>query len=166
MWPNRTLFIALLSGIGVIWCTGAFAQTYVYPAQGQSPEQQQTDEAECHIWAVQQSGFDPANPNANVNAAPPPSNEPQQGGLLKGAARGAAVGAVGGAIAGDAGKGAAIGAATGGLVGGFRRHDQRREQEAAQQNYQAQVQQQQAAGRDGYNRARAACLQGRGYTLS
>lgn len=31
-----------------------------YPAAGQSPEQQASDEYECHAWAVQQSGFDPS----------------------------------------------------------------------------------------------------------
>lgn len=31
----------------------------VYPARGQSPEQQGTDEYECHVWAVDRAGFDP-----------------------------------------------------------------------------------------------------------
>lgn len=70
------------------------------------------------------------------------------------AARGAAVGAVGGAIGGNAGKGAAIGAATGALVGGMRRRDERRAAEASQ-----------AQASDAYNRAYAACLEGRGYTV-
>ncbi|WP_245891018.1 hypothetical protein [Stutzerimonas kunmingensis] len=32
-----------------------------YPAKGQSAEQQSRDRYECHIWAVSQSGFDPAS---------------------------------------------------------------------------------------------------------
>jgi hypothetical protein len=32
---------------------------YVYPARGQSAEQQASDEYECHRWAVGQTGFDP-----------------------------------------------------------------------------------------------------------
>ncbi|MEY8690035.1 MAG: DUF6515 family protein [Leptothrix sp. (in: b-proteobacteria)] len=32
---------------------------YIYPNQGQSAEQQATDEYDCHRWAVSQSGFDP-----------------------------------------------------------------------------------------------------------
>ena len=32
---------------------------YVYPKNGQSDEQTQTDRYECHKWAVAQSGFDP-----------------------------------------------------------------------------------------------------------
>ena len=38
----------------------ASAQQYVYPAKGQTPQQQQSDEAACYTWAVQQTGFDPA----------------------------------------------------------------------------------------------------------
>jgi hypothetical protein len=124
----------------------ATAQGAVYPARGQSPQQQQKDQGECHGWAVQQTG---ANPAA---MAPPPSGPTGHG--VRGAARGAAVGAVGGAIGGDAGKGAAIGAATGALVGGMRRRDERRQAEQAQ----SQVS-------DAYGRAYAACLEGRGYTV-
>jgi hypothetical protein len=61
---------------------------YVYPARGQSPEQQNRDQYECHNWAVSQTGV---NPTAAA-AAPP------QGGAMRGAARGAAVGAVGGQL--------------------------------------------------------------------
>ena len=119
----------------------AFAQA-VYPAAGQSPQQQQKDMAECQGWASQ---------NAPNPAAVPP---PQGGQGARGAARGAAVGAVGGAIGGDAGKGAAIGAATGALVGGMRRRDERRSYE------QSQAQASAAQGN-----AYAACMQGRGYTV-
>lgn len=133
--------------IGVMLLTGnAIGQGYVYPARGQSPEQQQKDVAECHAWAAQQSGVNPA--------AMPPATAPPQGQMVRGAGRGAAVGAVGGAIAGDAGKGAAIGAASGALIGGMRRMDQQR---AAQQA--------QAQAATAYNRANAACLEGRGYTV-
>ena len=85
-------------------------QPLVYPAKGQSPQQQKSDEAACHSWAVQQSGFDPAKP-------PPPQAAPTQpttatgttpGAGLRGAARGAVVGEV---VGGDAGTGAAVGAA-------------------------------------------------------
>ncbi|MFK0089030.1 hypothetical protein ACIQUS_17270 [Pseudomonas sp. NPDC090755] len=33
----------------------------VYPASGQSPRQLDRDRYECHRWAVQQTGFDPAS---------------------------------------------------------------------------------------------------------
>lgn len=32
---------------------------YIYPAQGQSEQQQADDRYECHRWAVQESGYDP-----------------------------------------------------------------------------------------------------------
>src|SRR5450830_1781049 len=40
-----------------------------YPANGQSPQQVQQDGEDCYRWAVQQSGFDPAN----VTYAPAPA---------------------------------------------------------------------------------------------
>ena len=129
--------------------------------KGQSPEQQQRDQGECHAWAVQQTGYDPANPpSAPSTAAPAP-----QGGALRGAARGAVAGVAIGAIAGDAGKGAAAGAAGGALIGGFRRRDQQRAYEQQQVHAQAQHDQQVAVKTQSYNRALAACLQGRGYTV-
>jgi len=41
---------------------------YVYPKQGQSAQQQDTDRYECYRWAVQQTGFDPTQPGGNVSA--------------------------------------------------------------------------------------------------
>ena len=35
---------------------------FIYPRQGQSPEQQAKDQYECHRWAVNQTGYDPTNP--------------------------------------------------------------------------------------------------------
>ena len=150
---------------------------FIYPAQGQTEEQQSRDRFECHSWAVQQSGFDPSNPSASgqatANVPPPPGKEATEGGVLRGGARGAAIGAVGGAIAGNAGRGAAIGAGTGALLGGMRRSDQRRREEQRQQNYnqqvqaaQAQQQQANASARQGYNRAMTACLEARGYSVN
>ncbi len=137
---------------------------FIYPAKGQTQEQQDKDRYECHSWAVQQTGFDPSKPSTTYSSAPATTTQPQ-GGVLKGATKGAVVGVVGGAIGGNAGKGAAIGAVSGGLIGGMRRNDQIR-----QQQYQAAQQQQQAANADAaqrqnYNRAMGACLQGRGYSV-
>ena len=152
-----------LGGLAIVAALGLAATVkaqdlFIYPAKGQSQEQQDKDRYECHSWAVQQTGFDPTR--ATATYAPPTTQAPQ-GGLLKGATRGAAVGAVGGAIGGDAGKGAAIGAASGALIGGMRRNDY-----ARQQQYQAQqAANYDAAGRDNYNRAMGACLQGRGYSV-
>jgi hypothetical protein len=141
---------------------------FIYPSKGQSQEQQDRDRYECHSWASQQTGFDPTRSAPPPGVAPPPK-EAQQGGLMRGGLRGGAIGAVGGAIGGDVKKGAAIGAGTGALIGGFRRNDQKRRQKQERQNYrQAQAQQDAAYARqrDSYNRAMAACLQGRGYTVN
>ena len=62
----------------------------------------------------------------------------------------------------NAGKGAAIGAGAGAMVGGIRQADQQRQ---FQQQQQAQAGAN-AAGFNDYNRAMAACLQGRGYTVN
>jgi hypothetical protein len=139
--------------------------SFIYPVRGQSPQEEQFDKGQCYVWAVQQTGFDPANPRV---AAGPPSPSPgmPQGGLFRGAAGGAALGAVGGAIGGSAGEGAAIGAGVGALFGIVRRARWMEEQQQAQQSYMAQQQDVLAQGRANYNRAFGACMTGRGYTVN
>lgn len=149
-WGLALCFAAALSAGPV-----TAAELYIYPNKGQSQEQQSRDRYECHVWAVQQTGYDPTR--AQATQAPPPS----QGGALKGAAGGAALGAIGGAIAGDAGTGAAIGAATGGVFGGMRQRQQTKQHQQAQ----AQQSSQQSAAASSYQRALSACLSGRGYTV-
>lgn len=135
--------------------TVAHAEVFVYPKQGQSQEQFQRDQFECHNWAQAQTGVNPLQP-AQV-AAPAPA----QGGAFRGAARGAALGAIGGAIGGDAGKGAAIGAGVGATAGLMRQAQYNAA--AAQAAQQAQAQQQ--ANLQRYERAYAACIGGRGYQV-
>jgi hypothetical protein len=132
------------------------ATPVAYPAKGQSAQQQQKDQNACYSWAKSHTGIDPAQ----VAAQPPPPSGPAVGGgeRVQGAARGAAGGAVIGAITGDAGRGAAVGAVGGTVVGGARA---RRNQQANQANAQAQQQ----GAMDTFNRAFAACMQGRGYTV-
>lgn len=140
------------------------SQGFVYPARGQTAQQQEFDRGQCYSWAVQQSGFDPANPPAPT--APPPMQAAPQGGLLRGAFGGAALGAVGGAIGGDAGKGAAIGAAVGGLFGLMRRAEQVEQDRQQQASYASQQQNTLSHGRANYNRAFGVCMTGRGYSVS
>ena len=129
-------------GIGLALVVSAMAaDLFVYPQKGQSPEQQNEDSNECYNWARSQSGVDPGAPPAQARVGQ------HTRGAVGGAARGAGVGA----IAGDAGKGAAAGAVVGGVAG-------RRRSMAAQQ-------QQQEATRSAYDRAFAACMEGRGYTV-
>jgi predicted lipid-binding transport protein (Tim44 family) len=140
------------------------AGVIVYPAGGQSPEQQKKDQGECTTWASEQTGFDPTAP-MQATSPPPPQQAPTTS-AGKGMLRGALGGLVVGAIAGDAGKGAAIGAGTGALVGGVRKHEQVQnsyaQQDAWAQQQAAQYQQLQ----NDFNRAYSACLQGRGYTVN
>ncbi|HOW50319.1 MAG TPA: glycine zipper family protein [Rubrivivax sp.] len=150
---HRIVWILALSTALV---SSVAAQQFVYPAKGQSPQQQKSDEAACYSWAVQQTGFDPAKPPPQQAAAKPPTTA---AGTTPGAGvRGAVGGAAIGAIAGDAGAGAAAGAVVA-------RSSSRRQNAAAgqqaQQQQQASSQQQQAA----FGKARAACLEGRGYSV-
>jgi hypothetical protein len=151
---TRLAWMLLLSAAMVC---DAGAQQYVYPAKGQTPEKQKSDEAACYTWAVQQTGFDPAKPPPQQAAAKPPTTATgtTPGAGARGAARGAVVGEI---ISDDAGTGAAVGAVAA-------RGQSRRQNAAAagqaQQQQQAATQQQQAS----FAKARAACLEGRGYTV-
>ena len=63
---------------------------YVYPANGQTPEQTDRDRYECHVWAVQQTGVDPSRADANPyeRVVVQPANPPGSGavaGLIGGA---------------------------------------------------------------------------------
>ncbi|MCF7970224.1 MAG: hypothetical protein K9L22_03540 [Methylococcaceae bacterium] len=133
--------LALSAALIISVSTQSHAQeAYVYPAQGQSPEQQEKDQYSCYVWAKNKSGVDPMNSGSNSGRKS----------LLGGAARGAAGGAIIGAIAGDAGKGAAIGAATGGVVRGLRNSSNRNNNNS---------------NNNDYDRAYAVCLEGRGYNV-
>ncbi|WP_244219986.1 YMGG-like glycine zipper-containing protein [Paraburkholderia terricola] len=144
--------------IGVLAFAAAAQQPIVYPAKGQSPQKQNTDTAECQLWAKQTTGVDHV---AIAQQSGQPGAPQQQGGAIKGAAGGAALGAAVGAIAGNAGKGAAIGAVTGTAAGGVRQHRMNRAVAGEQQAGQQQASQQMAT----FNRAVAACMTGRGYTV-
>ena len=136
----------------------------VYPAGGQSAEQQRSDEGECMSWAKEQTGFDPTAPMEATS--PPPDYDEPNASAGRGALHGALGGLVVGAITGHPGRGAAIGAGTGALVGGVRRQDQTQqaysEQDAWAQQQAAQYQESQ----NQFNRAYSTCLQGRGYTVN
>lgn len=160
---KKKSLVACFFAVLLIAGNGVGQEAIIYPAQGQTQEQLDKDKYECYTWAKQQSGFDPMQqPQAT---APPPQQQAPQGGVLRGGARGALVGVTAGAIAGDSRKGAQIGAATGALAGGMRRADQQRQQQRANEQYAQQQAAQYAKNRDGYNRANAACLEGRGYSV-
>jgi len=146
----------------------------VFPAKGQTAQQQSQDEGECYAWAKGQTGVDPMAP-------PPAAAQPTQpsaststpkadGSRVRGAARGAAAGAIVGEVAnGDASDGAAIGATVGVVAGGrqSRKNQQQaaeqatQQQQQATQQLQAEQQQQIALFKKGF----AACLEPKGYTV-
>ena len=56
-WIKRSVALAIAGTFAV---SSAYAQQYVYPAKGQSPDQQKKDEAECTTWAQGQAASAPA----------------------------------------------------------------------------------------------------------
>lgn len=142
---------------------------FAYPTAGQSQEQQAYDHAECHSWAVQQTGFDPAALPSPTGSAPAHSGgflNLGDGGAFRGsgligdAATGAGLGAIGGAIAGDAGIGAGIGALAGALFGEIGRSGHRYEQRRHQQEDQYRQEQLYR-----YRQAYGACMSARNYSV-
>ena len=148
-----TLSAAMIAG------TLQASELFVYPAKGQSAEQQDKDKFECYNWAKNDSGFDPMAPPKATE--PAPTTQTKSGGTRRGLVGGAALGA----IVGDSSKAARRGAAAGGLIGGARQssHNRQVEQERAQWEQQQAAQYSQS--RNNYNRAYSACLEGRGYTV-
>ena len=139
----------------------------VYPAKGQSPEQQKADETACAQWAVSQTGIQPGtsgvDPKAAGEAAQQQAASATTGAAVGGAARGAAGGAIIGAISGDAGEGAAIGAVAGAIGG---RRAKRQAEASAKQQGEQHANAQNQAMLDHYKKAAATCMQGRGYTAN
>ncbi len=133
---KRSLLGGLCLSAALLSFSPAHAQVYVYPQQGQSPEQQSADQRDCQNSASAQTGYVPG----------------QQGQVgrntLRGGARGAAAGAIiGGVSGGSAGKGAGAGALLGGVTSGVR---------TASRENQAQ---------SNWTRAFSACMQARGYSV-
>ena len=153
----RTMTMIAAATLLAMLAQAAPAQAPVaYPAKGQSQAKQDKDEGECHVWAKNKTGVDPA-----VASSPAPRETgPAVGGgeRARGVARGALGGAAIGAIGGDAGKGAGVGAVAGTMVGGHRaRQNQAARNESAQQAQAGQL--------DTFYRAYSACMSGRGYTM-
>ncbi len=164
----------MVAGVVLVVVPVVSAKQYVFPAKGQTPEQQAIDEAACKQWAVQQTGFDPSAPApAAATAAAPattaPAPEPMKGGAVKGAAIAAGVAKLSDNDASDA---AGAGAAAGLVMqrqANRKAAEQQKTQEKAQQDA-AKAQQQvstaeQQAKQVEFDKASAACLTGKGYTV-
>lgn len=164
---KQVIFFSLIFLFSIFLASPLFAQDpIIYPAEGQSRDQQERDEFECFRWARDQTGFDPmATPRAT---SAPPSQEATRGGAGRGAVAGAATGAIVGGITrgrSGAGRGALIGGGGGALIGGMRRESQRNQQAQAKNQWEREQTNNYARARNEYNRAFAACMSGRGYTV-
>lgn len=153
--------VALVMGLILLFAipTAMAQQQFVYSQKGQSDEQQKKDEYDCHSWAVKQTGFDP------TQAAQAPQQQAagaQPGSGVRGAARGAVAGAAIGSLDGEAGKGAGVGAAAGAVAA---RGQSRRQAQQQQAQAQQQASSQQSAKQQNYLKAKAACLEGKGYSV-
>ena len=151
----------------------ATLETYVFPTEGQTPEQQATDEAACYNWAVENTGTDPFALQKQAQQTEQQSQQAQQqiaasgqGAGARGALGGAAAGALIGEIASDdAGKGAAYGAAAG-LIAGRRRGRQAQQQAEQQVQQQSQQAQQATQGQvDNFKKAFSVCLEAKKYMV-
>jgi len=145
---------------------------YVYPAAGQSEQQQSEDRYHCHRWAVDAAGFDPMKikgaDEIEYVRVPMPEN-PHRGATSKGLLGGAVAGAaIGGIDSHNPGRGAAIGALVGALLGSIVEHQGERQSLEKAQRHASGIYEDRrelAIGRASYQRALAACLEGRGYRV-
>ncbi len=161
---NRLNYLIAAAGLFALLPGALTAQELmIYPAKGQDAQQQEKDKFECYGFAKGQSGFDPMAPPTTTTASP--QKEAPQGGVARGAVGGAVGGALVGAVTGNTKKGAAIGAVGGGLFGGARRSQQKQRETQNQQQWEQREVQNYSQNRNNYNRAYAACLEGRGYTV-
>jgi hypothetical protein len=146
---------------------------YVFPAEGQSSEQQSKDEMECYNWAVTNSGSDPfkvaeQKQSDQQKAAEEKSAASQTGKRsgVRGALRGAAAGAIIGEIADDdAGKGAAYGAAAGVIVGRRRGRAARAEAEKQAEEKAAATQAATEKELENFKKAFGVCLEAKKYMV-
>jgi len=139
--------------------TGMADELMIFPNDNQSAEQQEEDKFACYSWAKGQSDFDPMAPPTATE--PPPKEEKKKGGAGKGLVRGAALGQ----IAGGDSKATKRGAATGAAGGGMRSQNQKNEEEKKRQQWEQEQVRIYTENRNRYNRAYAACLEGKNYTV-
>jgi len=157
----KNLLRTTVCGLLTILVAGlALAQeVYIYPAKGQSAEQQDKDKYECYNWAKNDTGFDPMALPTTSSA--PPKSQKKSGGAITGALGGAVLGGV----LGDSSKSAKRGALAGGLIGGVRQSSQNTKTEQNRSDWERTESANYASNRNNYNRAYSACLEGRGYTV-
>ena len=152
--PLITILFAFAGSINY-----ASADMFIFPAQGQTVEEQELDEFRCQRWATDRTGFNPlATPRATT---PPPSQQRQSGSAVRGALGGAALGA----ILGDSSSSARRGAGAGALIGGVRQRSANTRVEQDTEQWAQREAANMANDRNGFERAMTACLEGKGYTV-
>jgi len=157
---NNILRTTVYSLLTLLVAGQAMAQElYIYPAKGQSAEQQDKDKFECYNWAKNDTGFDPMALPTTSSA--PPKGKKKSGGAVRGGLGGAVVGG----ILGDSGKSAKRGALAGGLIGGVRQSSKNSKTKQKRSDWEQKESANYANNRNNYNRAYSACLEGRGYTV-
>ena len=140
------------------------AHHVIFPAKGQTSEQQEKDEHDAYDWACEQTGWDPYKAH---DALMEQSKETQEaagktrGAAFGGAARGALLGLAVGAIAGESGEGAAIGAAAGGLGKGMRSQKSRSQLQTSQAGSEKEYKAKFAE----WDKHFVAAMKGKGYTI-
>ena len=144
------------------------AQVYFYPKAGQTNEQQSRDHYDCYNWAVQQTGFDPAqsaiptDQRVRVVPMPPPGHDTATL-AVAGAVLGALIGgprhALGGALIG------ASGGAIAGAASDSARMESARQQEEAYATRDRARDTRLDEKASVFRRAMSACLEGRGYSV-
>ena len=165
---SKSSTAALLAALAVL-ANPAAAQSVssqlglvVYPTKNQAADQVAKDEGECHAWARQNTGVDPANPLAGVQvqqSAPPPGGASAGRGALRGAATAGLIGNIADEDASDF-------AAAGAVIGGVRGAKAQKAQAAqAQQQSQAQTQAVAQERMGLFTKAYGACMEARSYTV-
>ena len=155
--------LALLTNPAAAQSVSSQLGLVVYPTKNQAADQVAKDEGECHAWARQNTGVDPANPMAGVQvqqAAPPPGGGASAGrGALRGAATAGLIGNIADEDASDF-------AAAGAVIGGVRGAKAQKAQAAqAQQQSQAQTQAIAQERMGLFTKAYGACMEARSYTV-
>ncbi len=154
----RISLVVILGGV-CIAATGMAQELMIFPNADQSAEQQEQDKFFCYGWAKGESSFDPMAPPTATEA--PPQEQAKKGGVGRGLVRGAAIGG----IVGDSSESARRGAAAGALIGGMRSQDQKRKEAQAREQWEQEQVRIYTENRNRYNRAYAACLEGKNYTV-
>lgn len=167
----KRVYLALL----LIPSISTWAQTerlFIYPAGGQSEQRLELDRYQCHRWAVDKTGVNPATltePPATRTVVQNPNRGAGAIGTLIGTIAGAAIGAqVGHHRHSGEIPGALIGAAIGSAIGGEKERDGRKQARAEAQKIaqdKAHARNQYRADLDNYNRAFTACMTARDYSV-